>query len=169
MGYKAASIFEAFARHLPYERTPDICWEWQSSLGSHGYGQLTFRRKVLTAHRLSHEIFKGPVEDGAFVCHSCDNRRCVNPHHLWVGSIQDNTADMWAKGRGTKGRRFPEREKVVCIRGHRYCDDNIIVRKGHRLCKECVKERDRQRHVRDREKRNAANKLRYASKKSTGI
>jgi hypothetical protein len=83
------------------------CWEWTGSTFKRGYGQLKVRcsdglRVHLPAHRLSWELHFGPVPDGMFVCHHCDNPPCTNPEHLFLGTHGDNMADMYRKGRGRK-------------------------------------------------------------------
>lgn len=78
------------------------CWEWVGATRRDGYGQLCDRSsgKSVAAHRLSWALHHGtPLPPGAFVLHHCDNRRCVRPSHLWLGSAADNTHDMMAKGR----------------------------------------------------------------------
>ena len=80
---------------------PDECWEWRANTNGVGYGllwSLEDRRKVL-AHRYSYEHFVGPIAHGAFILHSCDNPRCVNPAHLRQGTNQENVADMDSRGR----------------------------------------------------------------------
>lgn len=72
------------------------CWEWQYAVGTHGYGVLSRGR---LAHRLAYELFIGPVPIGNIVCHTCDNRKCCNPEHLFLGTHSDNTQDMIRKGR----------------------------------------------------------------------
>lgn len=95
----------------------DGCWIWAGALSSTGYGVIGVQHPVkrnLYAHRVSYELHIGPVPDGYFVCHRCDNPRCVRPDHLFVGTHRDNMADMVAKGRSNAGdkhpsRRYPER------------------------------------------------------------
>lgn len=76
------------------------CWLWQGNLDTKGYGRFSLFGKVHKAHRLSYQEFKGKVPKELFVCHKCDNPQCVNPKHLFLGTIQDNLRDMYDKGRG---------------------------------------------------------------------
>ena len=75
------------------------CWEWQAGTNNIGYGMIRDGSKMRTAHRVSYEEHKGPIPPGMCVLHNCDNRICCAPHHLWLGSLKDNTQDMIRKGR----------------------------------------------------------------------
>jgi len=79
------------------------CWEWPHSRNVRsGYGQLACRidgkQIVFTAHRVSFAVFNGSIQPGKLVCHTCDNRGCFNPKHLYQGTLSDNTRDMYERG-----------------------------------------------------------------------
>jgi hypothetical protein len=81
------------------------CHIWQASAKPNGYGQLTFRMRRLMAHRVAWIARHGPIAKGLEVCHRCDERRCCNPDHLYLGSHAENMAEMKAKRRAL--RRLP--------------------------------------------------------------
>ncbi len=77
------------------------CWVWTAGkIGSGLYPALKVDGSMKRAHRLSYEHFKGDIPEGYFVCHHCDNKQCVNPDHLFVGTNSDNMKDMYSKGKG---------------------------------------------------------------------
>jgi len=79
-------------------RGEDECWEWQAACNSRGYGHLWLSGKPAYAHRLSWRLEHGPIPDGMFICHHCDNPLCCNPQHLFIGTPADNAQDRDRKG-----------------------------------------------------------------------
>ena len=87
-------------RFLAYINKTETCWLWTGTKARRGYGRLCFGdNKSAIASRVSYELFKGPIEDKMFICHTCDVPSCVNPDHLWAGTHMENTIDMIDKGR----------------------------------------------------------------------
>lgn len=80
----------------------DSCWNWIPPKKKDGYANIGIQGKSLYAHRVSWELSYGKIPDGLFVLHKCDNRGCVNPKHLFLGTTQDNMDDMVKKGRSPK-------------------------------------------------------------------
>jgi hypothetical protein len=74
------------------------CWEWDGVIRT-GYGRFYLRGKWLSAHRASWELHNDAIPEGLLVLHKCDNKCCVNPEHLFVGTQRDNVRDMWEKKR----------------------------------------------------------------------
>jgi len=117
------------------------CWEWQASRNNIGYGFIRDGKKMRTAHRVSYEEFKGPIPHDMCVCHTCDNYRCVNPDHLWLGTRRDNMLDMYKKGRnGATGCPVGYRyRRVTC----EHCNQTISITAHTRFhgdkCKSIIK------------------------------
>lgn len=86
-------------------RRPDLgpCWEWSGGTHGNGYGKLSDGTRTVSAHRLAHETWIGPIPDGHHVCHACDNPPCINPAHLSAALVQDNHDDKVRRGRSGKG------------------------------------------------------------------
>jgi hypothetical protein len=80
-------------------RAANGCLEWQNAIHDTGYGVFAIGKKMFRAHRYAWEITNGQIPVGLFVCHRCDNRKCVDPAHLFLGTQMDNMRDMSSKGR----------------------------------------------------------------------
>ena len=82
------------------EDAPKKCLEWQRGLFTSGYGAFGYQGNVVRTHRLAYELFHGrPIAEGMFICHSCDNPKCVTPAHLTEGTQQQNMDDMTSRNR----------------------------------------------------------------------
>lgn len=87
------------ARFWPRVKKSEGCWEWTGALNSKGYGRINHLGRNTLTHRCSWELHFGPIPEGLFVLHRCDNRVCVRPDHLFLGDAGDNARDMAAKER----------------------------------------------------------------------
>jgi len=79
------------------------CWLWRGTMGMDGYGIAIFEGKPHAAHRVGWMLFHSDIAPGLVVCHKCDVRACVNPDHLFLGTMMDNVRDMEKKGRSPRG------------------------------------------------------------------
>jgi hypothetical protein len=141
-------------------RGPDECWPW---LGSKicGYGIISQNNRCRRASQISWEIHNGaPFPSGKMACHSCDNPECVNPDHIWPGTMRDNMQDALKKGRLDSTARFVinhNREKTHCHKGHPLSGANMkIMKSGSRYCRECHKRHARESRQRIAERKAAA-------------
>lgn len=98
------------------------CWLWTAATSPSGYGQFKFRGQRAFAHRVSWIINVGEIPDGLCILHKCDTPACINPAHLFLGTVLDNNADRHKKGRSgsakgeTNGQSKLTRESVLAIR-----------------------------------------------------
>jgi hypothetical protein len=97
------------------------CWNWVAHCHkTTGYGRFGYKGKPIGAHRASYMLYKGSIPKGMSVLHKCNNRKCVNPSHLYIGNHKDNAKDSIAAGTIARGERHGKsklcREDIVNIR-----------------------------------------------------
>lgn len=118
---KLDRLTDSFNKKVIKSDNKDDCWDWNAALKT-GYGSMKYNDKNIRAHRLSWIIHNGSIPDGLCVLHKCDNRKCNNPNHLFLGSKVDNIKDMVSKGRNkyligeTNGRSTITQEIVDNIK-----------------------------------------------------
>ncbi len=93
------SLKNHFFKYVVIPESNNDCMEWQGYVNPSGYGKLMHDLKPYRAHRLSYLVFKGEIPKEKEVCHMCDNKKCINPSHLFLGTHQQNMNDMVKKGR----------------------------------------------------------------------
>ncbi len=91
----------------------DDCWEWMGALFTNGYGHIGVNYRDCLAHRIAYELTYGQIPNGKLVLHTCDNRKCCNPSHLFLGTHQDNTSDMIKKQRKINISKLNAKEVVI--------------------------------------------------------
>lgn len=107
------------------------CIFWNKAINGSGYGVTWYKNKIEYAHRRSYLENKGDIPEGMFVCHSCDNRMCINPDHLFLGYPKDNSKDMVKKERQAKGTKTNHTKLTEK-------DVNLIRQIGNSLSRSCV-------------------------------
>lgn len=110
------------------------CWCWKGARTPDGYGQFSLNSRSTMAHRFACEVAYGPIPEGLVVDHLCRNPPCVNPAHLEVVTMGENTR----RGTAYKARSAQARARNTCVRGHAFAGENLAFdRDGHRVCKAC--------------------------------
>lgn len=115
------------------------CWNWTAATRNSGYGCIKVNGKVQDSHRLSWSLVNGDIQNGLFVLHRCDNRLCVRPDHLFLGTQKDNMRDATSKGRMSVPHDDTLSRRTHCNYGHEFTPENTGTSKGYRRCKECNK------------------------------
>lgn len=133
MSEKWKDPYDRFVTKLSY--LPNGCIEWTANVNKKGYGRFYDGQKMVLAHRWSYGFFYGPLDESMLVCHCCDNPRCVNPDHLFLGTHADNVLDKVAKGRQARSKMLSERMRKVASRGgnhySRRCPEKLARGDGH--------------------------------------
>lgn len=89
------------------------CWLWSKYRNNGGYGVLSWNGKKYKTHRLSWKLYFGEIPDGLNVLHACDTPACINPHHLFLGTQEENVKDCAIKGRIVSSPRFGEENPMT--------------------------------------------------------
>lgn len=137
------------------ERTEDGHWLWTGSITKNGYGKIGEggkRTGWLLAHRVSWEIYRGPIPEGLTIDHLCRVRHCVNPDHLEPVTLQTNLH----RGEGKRG------SQTHCQKGHEFTLENTYITKaGTRVCRICRRDYDRKRWPKRRATENPKRRERW--------
>lgn len=128
------------------------CWEWHGARsGANRYGSFKLKGAMVSAHCAAWLLLRGPIPDGLWVLHNCDNKPCVNPDHLYLGTPEDNARDRTMRSSYVDPRRHQE----SCKYGHPLSGENLYISptQGNRHCRTCTQRRRMEYELRKAEQR----------------
>lgn len=133
-GFVAKPIEDRFWEKVD-RAAPDDCWLWTASTNGR-YGLFWLNGRKVKAHRMAWRLLRGSPPKGKMACHTCDTPACVNPAHIFWGTMSDNINDAVQKGRH---KAVGYSNRTHCKRGHPFSGDNLLIRAhdGYRQCREC--------------------------------
>jgi len=123
-------------------RADNECWPWRIAKDRQ-YGQFWLRGKRVKSTQVSWSLFHNQeFPAGKMACHTCDNTACVNPRHIWPGTMSENTLDCISKGRFVTPKGMPKQYKAACVKGHNFTLENKQwTKNGRYICRECNRAR----------------------------
>jgi hypothetical protein len=139
---KKRPILERLEENIFY--SPDGCWYWLGNLSQTGYGKIYWNRRHCVAHRVAYEVWRGVKPAELLVCHSCDNKMCINPDHLFLGTSLDNNRDAIKKGRAYKAHGEQHykakltKEQVIEIRSLFGKEMDITIASKFNVSPQCI-------------------------------
>ncbi len=126
-------------RFWSYVGKTSSCWNWAKYTNKGGYGVFSFKDFPRISSRVSWYLNFGKIPKDKLICHKCDNRKCVNPQHLFLGTYDDNAKDMIAKGRSATGTRNGTKthpEKINPVRGEKNSRAKLTNKQAEEIRKE---------------------------------
>lgn len=142
---RKTTISEKFSKYV-IKKEDEECWDWSGRLNIDGYAifkvYVDKKIKWLRGHRVSWEIFKGEIPNGFLVLHKCDNRKCTNPNHLFLGNNKDNVDDMVNKDRGFFKKGYSLRAKLSDEQVLDILNSNekqVVLKKKYGVCRETIR------------------------------
>lgn len=160
-GFQKVPVEERFWSKVDIQGE-DECWPWIASADRNGRGQFWLEGRRHRSPRIAWALHHGiPFPEDKLACHSCDNPPCCNPKHIWPGTMSENIADAFQKGRVNTAQlsslKNANRDKTHCKSGHEFTPENTRIDKsGWRSCRTCMRSHRANYEVRSNRRGRAA-------------